>query len=208
MDATLRITGWIAVVLLVVGQLLSWNFRTRPAGEAWDLLFSQVSRPNPEWWVWFLAPVISAFLAARDLIRQQKVARPVLLPIAVFFVTWVALFPLGHRRYTGFREPGFLATFVGMALLGAAAAPSIKTPKVAPSPRQEKAMKLNGKIIGGVAVLSAAIYWWLVARHSNPPPIIDIFYAFTFRLFRFADVLWTIAGATLLYRGIEEGRAA
>ena len=69
-------------------------------------------------------------------------------------------------------------------------------------------MKLNGKIIGGVVVLLAAIYWWLVARNSNPPPLIALIYLFTFRLFRFADVLWTIAGATLLYRGIEEARAA
>ncbi|HUP50809.1 MAG TPA: hypothetical protein VNA04_18700 [Thermoanaerobaculia bacterium] len=66
-------------------------------------------------------------------------------------------------------------------------------------------MKLNGKIIGGAVILLAAIYWWLVARNSNPPSLL---YIFTFRLFPLADVLWTIAGATLLYRGIEEGRAA
>jgi hypothetical protein len=64
-------------------------------------------------------------------------------------------------------------------------------------------MKLNGKIIGGAVILLLAVYWWLVARRSFPPPI---FYAFTFRLFPFADVLWTIAGATLLYRGIEQAR--
>ena len=72
-------------------------------------------------------------------------------------------------------------------------------------------MKLNGKIIGGAFVTLAAIYYWLVARHSNPdtmPSIILVFYLFTFRMFPFADVLWTIAGATLLYRGIEEARAA
>ena len=40
------------------------------------------------------------------------------------------------------------------------------------------------------------------------PSIIVVFYLFTFRMFPFADVLWTIAGATLLYRGIEEARAA
>jgi hypothetical protein len=53
--------------------------------------------------------------------------------------------------------------------------------------------------------LQAAIYWWLVARNSNPPSIIDVF---NFRLFPLADVLWTIAGAWLLYRGIEEARGA
>ena len=66
-------------------------------------------------------------------------------------------------------------------------------------------MKLNGKIIGGAVILLAAIYWWVVARSSYPPSIL---YAFTFRLFPFADVLWTIAGATLLYRGVDEARAA
>jgi hypothetical protein len=66
-------------------------------------------------------------------------------------------------------------------------------------------MKLNGKIIGGGIILLAAVYWWLVARNSNPPSII---YVFTFRLFPLADVLWTIAGAWLLYRGIEEAREA
>jgi hypothetical protein len=72
-------------------------------------------------------------------------------------------------------------------------------------------MKLNAKIIGGAFVTLAAVYYWLVARHSNletMPPIIAVFYLFTFRMFRFADVLWTIAGATLLYRGIDEARAA
>ena len=66
-------------------------------------------------------------------------------------------------------------------------------------------MKLNGKIIAGAVILLAAIYWWLVARSSNPPSLL---YVFTFRLFPFADVLWTIAGAVLLYRGIEEAREA
>jgi hypothetical protein len=69
-------------------------------------------------------------------------------------------------------------------------------------------MTVNGKIIGGAFVLLAATYWWLVARNSTQPPVIDIFYLFTFRMFRFADVLWTIAGATLLYRGIEAARPA
>jgi hypothetical protein len=66
-------------------------------------------------------------------------------------------------------------------------------------------MKLNGKIIAGAVILLAAIYWWLVARSSYPPSLL---YVFTFRLFPFADVLWTIAGAVLLYRGIEEAREA
>lgn len=66
-------------------------------------------------------------------------------------------------------------------------------------------MKLNGKMIGGAVILIAAVYWWLVARGSSSPPLI---YIFTFRLFRFADVLWTIGGAVLFYRGLEEARAA
>ncbi len=69
-------------------------------------------------------------------------------------------------------------------------------------------MNVNGKIIGGAFLLLAAVYYWFAGRHSTLPPAIDIFYAFTFRMFRYADVLWTIAGATLLYRGIQAARTA
>ena len=208
MDGKLRITGWIAVALLALGQVLPWLYRSRPPGEVWDSLFSKSSRPNPEWWIWFLAPVIAAFLAARDLNRQQEVSRVVLIPLAAFFITWAGLFLTGIRNYTGFHYPGFLLTFVGAAMLAAVAAMGTNSAVATVGTRET--MKLNGKIIGGAIVLVAAIYWWLVARNSvsNLPPIIEIFYAFTFRLFRFADVLWTIAGTTLLYRGIQEARGA
>lgn len=73
------------------------------------------------------------------------------------------------------------------------------------TPSGEIKLKLNAKIIFGAVILLAAIYWWLAARNAHPPSII---YFFTFRLFPLADVLWTIAGAALLYRGIEEARAA
>lgn len=72
-------------------------------------------------------------------------------------------------------------------------------------------MKLNTKIVGGAFITLAAIYYWLAARPSNletTPSVIAVFYLFTFRMFPFADVLWTIAGAALLYRGIDEARDA
>lgn len=73
-------------------------------------------------------------------------------------------------------------------------------------------MKLNAKIIFGALVVVAAIYYWLGFRHWSDADfenhhVLTVFYFFTFRMFRFADVLWTIAGASLLYRGIEEARA-
>lgn len=66
-------------------------------------------------------------------------------------------------------------------------------------------MRWNAKLIAGIVIVVAALYYWLVVRRtgmSNTP----ILYAFTFRLFPFADVLWTIAGITLAYRGYVEGR--
>jgi hypothetical protein len=74
-------------------------------------------------------------------------------------------------------------------------------------------LKLNAKIIFGGVIVLAAIYYWLIARHwsvrdVDNHPAITVVYLFTFRMFPFADVLWTIAGASLLYRGIEEARAA
>ena len=74
-------------------------------------------------------------------------------------------------------------------------------------------LRLNAKIIFGGVVVVAAIYYWLVARHVMVhdfynQPHFCVVYWFTFRMFRFADVLWTIAGASLLYRGIEQARAA
>lgn len=66
-------------------------------------------------------------------------------------------------------------------------------------------MRWNAKLIAGIVILAAALYYWLVVRRSglaNTP----ILYAFTFRLFRFADVLWTIAGITLTYRGYVEAQ--
>ena len=138
MDGKIRIAGWIAIALLALGQILPWLYRTRPPGEVWDSLFSRSSRPAPEWWIWFLAPVIAAFLAARDLSRQEKVSRAVLIPLAAFFITWAGLFLTGIRAYTGFRYPGFLLTFVGASMLAAVAAAGMQKKKVAPTPRSPR----------------------------------------------------------------------
>ena len=138
MDGKLRIAAWIAVALLALGQVLPWTYHSRPPGEVWDSLFSRSSRPNAEWWIWFLAPVIAAFLAARDLIRQREVSRAVLIPLAAFFITWAGLNLTGIRNYTGFVYPGFLVTFVGAAILGVVAAIDVKKKKVVPSPRSPR----------------------------------------------------------------------
>ena len=136
MENTLRAPAWCAVVLLVLGQTLSWGGQ-HPVSEVWEAVFSQTSRPNPEWWIWFLAPAVAAVLAARNLVRRQKVSSGVLIPIGVFFITWVALFPLGSRVYLRFhiRLPGFVCTVVGLVLLGAVAAIGMRPQNVAPSRR-------------------------------------------------------------------------
>jgi hypothetical protein len=113
--------GWIAVGLITLGQLLPWGYRDRPIGQAWDSLFSRVSRPNAEWWIWFLAPVAAAALAARSLLRKGKVDQIVLLPVGIFLLTWGALFLTGVRRYLHFTQFSILLTFAGLLLLAAVA---------------------------------------------------------------------------------------
>jgi hypothetical protein len=142
MANTLRISSWCAFVFLVLGQLLSWGGQ-RPATEVWKALFSRTLRPNPEWWIWFLAPTIAALLTARDLHRRQKVSSAVLIPIAVFFVTWVALFPLGTRVYLRLHAalPGYALTVVGLILLGAVATIGMKHQKAPPLRRPAAARR-------------------------------------------------------------------
>ena len=116
-----KIAGWIAVGLIVVGQLMPWGFRSRPIGQVWDILFSRFSRPNPEWWIWFLAPVGAAVIAVRSLLRDGTVDKIALLPVAIFLATWAALFLMGHRRYLQFTQLSVLATFAGLLLVAVVA---------------------------------------------------------------------------------------
>lgn len=113
--------GWFAILLLVLGQILPWTLRSRPVGQVWDMLFSSISRPNPEWLVWLLAPVAAAVLGGRALLRGSNVPRIVSLPAGIFFVTWAGLFLTGVRGYLHFGRPGFLLTFIGLAVITAVA---------------------------------------------------------------------------------------
>lgn len=70
-EEKLKITGWIAIGLLALGQLLPWTYRGRPFGQVWDFLFSSISKPNPEWWIWFLAPVIAITLGVRERSEEE-----------------------------------------------------------------------------------------------------------------------------------------
>ena len=66
-------------------------------------------------------------------------------------------------------------------------------------------MKLNRSLGAGVCLGLAALYYWFAVGHTalrNVP----LLYRFTFRLFPLADILWTIAAAALLYRGIQQAR--
>ena len=83
-EERLKITGWIAIALLILGQLLPWTYRGRPIGAVWDFLFSSISKPNPEWWIWFLGPVIGIALAAKEMIQRRRVPLSVFAPAAVF----------------------------------------------------------------------------------------------------------------------------
>jgi hypothetical protein len=67
-------------------------------------------------------------------------------------------------------------------------------------------MKWNRSLVGGIVLGLVTLYYWFGVGHTafrNMP----LFYRFTFRLFPLADILWTIAAAGLLYRGIQQARA-
>jgi hypothetical protein len=77
-------------------------------------------------------------------------------------------------------------------------------------------MKQNRCLIGGAVITLAAIIHWLFLRgrplvdvpRGQPLKVIfTIAYVFTFRMFPFSDLLWTVAGLMLLYRGYEAARA-
>lgn len=135
----LRIGGWIAVALLALGQLLPWTYSARPIGQVWDSLFSQISKPNIEWWIWFLAPVAALVLAAKELLNERKVPTSVLLPAALFFATWAALILTGIRRYTGFRYSGFFVTSVALLFIGVVALAGKRRQQIAPRPASHPA---------------------------------------------------------------------
>jgi hypothetical protein len=66
-------------------------------------------------------------------------------------------------------------------------------------------MRWNAKLIAGIVIVIAALYYWLILRRAGLSQM-PLLYNFTFRLFPFADLLWTIAGVTLLYRGYMEAK--
>jgi hypothetical protein len=67
-------------------------------------------------------------------------------------------------------------------------------------------MKLHGSLLAGVCVGLAGLYYWLAMGHTALRHV-PLLYRFTFRLFPWADILWTIAAAALLYRGIQQVRS-
>ncbi|MBI3921141.1 MAG: hypothetical protein HY318_06965 [Armatimonadetes bacterium] len=115
------VIAWVATLACITGPFLPWTYTSSAARAIYESLFSQVSRPNPEWWIWFLAPLAAAILGAKDLLRKRQVGIAVLVPCGVFLIAWVGLLLTGYRAYTGFRHPGFLVTFLGVLGLAGAA---------------------------------------------------------------------------------------
>ena len=116
-DTRVRIIGWIALGAVGLGQVLPWG-RGVPAGQVWDILFSPISQPNAEWWIWFLAPTGALIVGIRGLVQDGTIHRVALVPAGIFLAAWAALFLTGIRRYLDFSDPGFLLTFVGLVLIG------------------------------------------------------------------------------------------
>lgn len=112
-----RIAGWVGVLFVILGQILPWGFRHRPFGEVWDALFSRVSSPNLEWWIWFLAPVAAAVIAGKALYERRAVPRAAVVPAAIFLAFWAILMLGGVRRYASTTDFGPLATIAGLIVL-------------------------------------------------------------------------------------------
>ena len=77
-------------------------------------------------------------------------------------------------------------------------------------------MKLNKQVIGGAIITLMAVYYWLALwgePFENIPAgaygklVSHLLFAFTFQMFPFANLLWTVAGLSLLYKGIEAARS-
>jgi amino acid transporter len=83
----------------------------------WDSLFSRVSSPNLEWWIWFLAPVVAAAIAAKALYEQRPVPRITVAPAVIFLGFWALLILGGIRRYAKTTDLGPLATVAGLIVL-------------------------------------------------------------------------------------------
>ena len=113
----MRIIGWIALGAVRLGQVLPWG-RGVPAGQVWDILFSPISQPNAEWWIWFLAPASALIVGIRGLVQEGTIHRVALVPAGIFLAAWAGLFLTGIRKYLDFSDPGFLLTFVGLVLIG------------------------------------------------------------------------------------------
>ena len=113
----LRIAGWAGVALVILGQILPWGFRHRPMGAAWDSIFSRVSSPNPEWWIWFLAPVVAAAIAGKALYERRAVPKITVAPAVIFLAFWAILILGGVRRYAKTTDLGPLATIAGLIVL-------------------------------------------------------------------------------------------
>jgi len=109
-----RIFGRVATAAAIAGPFLPWTRSTSPAEAVYDLLFSQVSRPNWEWCIWFAAPLWAGLQAMVDLRRQGRLSRRVLIPGGIFLVAWATLLLTGYRAYTGFHRPGFVIAFAGV----------------------------------------------------------------------------------------------
>ena len=113
----IRIAGWAGVSLVILGQILPWGFRQRPLGQAWDSLFSRVSSPNLEWWIWFLAPVVAAAIAGKALYERRAVPKITVAPAVIFLAFWALLILSGVRRYAKTTDLGPLATIAGLIVL-------------------------------------------------------------------------------------------
>ena len=66
-------------------------------------------------------------------------------------------------------------------------------------------MRWNGSLIGGILLGLVTLYYWLVVAHAAWQKV-PLLFRFTYRLFPWADFLWTIAAGVLLYRGIQQAR--
>jgi hypothetical protein len=67
-------------------------------------------------------------------------------------------------------------------------------------------MKENKILIIGLILTGISVYYWAAIGNARPLSEVPLFYRYTYRFFPFADILFSVAGMMLFYKGLRRLR--
>lgn len=67
-------------------------------------------------------------------------------------------------------------------------------------------MKKSTMLIIGLLWTGISVYYWAAIGNVRPLSEVPLFYQYTYRFFRFADILFSAAGMMLFYKGLRKLR--